>query len=236
MGLLQAKFGTCSSRLNFLGLSLGFTKGRPGATLPRNLACQRRGSGERADERGARGFALFPQSPPRTAAAPQPASPPVSGVAALWNGCGWRIQMLPSCVPVAGLEGAASVRRRPLPAVGFVRPPLRPAPSLPAPSAVPLPRRGRRERAGQPGVKPTRLRRGGIRRRAELGAEAASAEKKKKKKCPPEETHKFYRGDSQPARGTTGGQAREPPEPRGLERSRGPQATQPPAARGEGDA
>lgn len=57
--------------------------------------------------------------------------------------------------------------------------PPRPAPCLPAPSAVPLPRRGRRERARQRGVKPTRLRRGGIRRRAELGAEAASAEKKK---------------------------------------------------------
>lgn len=125
-----------------------------------------------------RGFALFPQSPPTTAAAPQPASPPASGGAELWTGCGWRIQMLPSCVPVAGFQGAASARRRPLPAVGFVRPPLRPAPRLPAPSAVPLPRRGRRERAGQRGVKPTRLRRGGIRRRAELGAEAASAEKK----------------------------------------------------------
>lgn len=142
--------------------------------------------------------------------------------------------MLPSCVPVVALQGAASVRSRPLPAVGFVRPPLRPAPRLPAPSAVPLPRRGRRERAGQRGVKPTRLRRGGIRRRAELGAEAASAEKKKK--CPPEETHKFYRGDSQPARGATGGQAREPPEPRRLKCSRGPEATQPPAARGEGEA
>lgn len=140
--------------------------------------------------------------------------------------------MLPSCVPSTALQGAASVRRRPLPAVGFVRPPLRPAPCLPAPSAVPLPRRGRRERAGQRGVKPTRLRRGGIRRRAELGAEAASA----KKKCPPEETHKFYRGDSQPARGATGGQAREPPEPLGLKRSRGPEAAQPPAARGEGEA
>jgi hypothetical protein len=126
-----------------------------------------------------RGFALFPQSPPTTAAAPQPASPPASGVAELRNGCGWQIQMLPSCVPVAALRGAVSLRRRPPPAVGFVRPPLRPAPCLPAPSAVPLPRRGRRERAGQRGVKPTRLRRGGIRRRAELGAEAASAEKKK---------------------------------------------------------
>lgn len=182
-----------------------------------------------------RGFALFLQSPPTTAAAPQPASPPVSGVAELRNGCGWQIQLLSSCVPFVALQGAASVRSRPLPAVGFVRPPLRPAPCLPAPSAVPLPRRGRRERAGQRGVKPTRLRRGGIRRRVELGAEAASAEKKKK-------NVRLRRPTS-----SIGGTASPPGEPRAAKpesrRSRadssaraGPEATQPPAARGEGEA
>lgn len=137
LGLLRAKFGTCSSRLNFLGLSL-VTAGAGHNPFP-ELGVPARGSGgtarsgELADERGVRGFALFPQSPPTTAAAPQPASPPASGVAELRNGCGWQIQMWPSCVPVAALRDAASVRRRPPSAVGFVRPLLRPAPPRASP-------------------------------------------------------------------------------------------------------
>lgn len=193
--------------------------------------------------RAARGAPRSSRSPPTAAAAPR-SSPGPAWRSSGRGCCGWRIQLPASCAPrvprppspppPAALRGAASARRRPLPAAGFVRPPPRLAPPrlprLPAPSAVPLPRRGRRERAGQRGVKPTRWRRGGIRRRAELGAEAASAEKKK---CPPEETHKFYRGDRQPARGSHGRPSpRAARAARGPKRSRGPEATEPPAARG----
>lgn len=173
------------------------------------------------------GASRFSQSPPTTAAAPQPPAP---GVTEPGNGCGWRIQMLPSCVPVAAVQDAASVRRRPLPAAGFVRPPPRPAPRR----ASPPPPRSHFLGAGggsAPGSE-------GLSRRA-WGAEGSGGERssvlrppQRKKKCPPEETHKFYRGDRQPARGATGGQAREAPEPRGRKRSRGPETTEPPAARG----
>lgn len=202
----------------------------PGSILSQNSLSPVRGSGgsarsgERADLRGVRGFALFPESAHHSCGST--ASPVRRGWAREWlrvanpdatqlrpRRCTWGRRQREE-TPAAGRGLCPSAA------------PPRPASRLPAPSAVPLPRRGRRERAGQRGVKPTRLRRGGIRRRAELGAEAASA----KKKCPPEETHKFYRGDRQPARGATGGQALEPPEPRGPKRSRGPEATEPPAA------
>lgn len=182
VGLLQAKFGTCSSRLNFPRLTL--VPPRAGLKPLAELVVPRAGLRCNGALRWASWFArreglrAFPRVRPpqlRLHSLPRPA----------WLSSGMAAGGESRCYPAASPPlhfrappawGDARCRPR---ALSVRRPaPPRPASRLPAPSAVPLPRRGRRERAGQRGVKPTRLRRGGIRRRAELGAEAASAKKK----------------------------------------------------------